>query len=146
MTARCVFLSSNKFLYSTLVFLPHLKGYYFLLTFKNRILNFDGLRMSDQPPVKKAKEESTLDADLIAAARSNDFEKVSKLLEDGADAAFQEEESGTSVLMAAAENKNIKMIKLLLENGAPWNALDRKHECAGDYAVKTGDQVRKIGL
>ena len=101
--------------------------------------------MSDQPPVKKAKEESSLDADLIAAARSNDFEKVSKLLEDGADAAFQEEESGTSVLMAAAENKNIKMIKLLLENGAPWNALDRKHECAGDYAVKTGDQVRKIG-
>lgn len=31
-------------------------------------------------------------------------------------------------------------MKLLLEAGAPWNALDRKGNCAGDYAMNAGHQ------
>jgi hypothetical protein len=32
------------------------------------------------------------------------------------------------------------IVKLLLEAGAPWNALDRKGNCAGDYAMNEGHQ------
>eukprot|EP00049_Salpingoeca_infusionum_P004392 m.78760 g.78760 ORF g.78760 m.78760 type:complete len:350 (+) comp12543_c0_seq7:321-1370(+) len=30
--------------------------------------------------------------------------------------------------------------KLLLENGAPWNAVDRRGKCAGQYAMENGHQ------
>jgi hypothetical protein len=40
--------------------------------------------------------------------------------------------------MAAAEAGFVEICKLSLDNGAPWNALDRFNQCAGNYA--TGKQ------
>ena len=37
--------------------------------------------------------------------------------------------------MAAAEKGHIGICNLLLEQGAPWNAVDRKGQCAGNYAT-----------
>lgn len=45
-----------------------------------------------------------------------------------------------SVLMAAAGAGHADTVQLLLEEGAPWNAVDREHRCAGDYAVRNGHQ------
>ena len=45
-----------------------------------------------------------------------------------------------SVLMAAAGAGHADVVRLLLEEGAPWNAVDREHRCAGDYAARNGRQ------
>ena len=104
-------------------------------------------KVDEGPPVKKTKNEEddrqSLDVELFAAASLNNLADVERLLAEGADATFQEDESGRSVLMEAAANGNCEMIKVLLKDGAVWNALDRKHKCAGDYAVEGKHQVRK---
>jgi len=96
--------------------------------------------VDEGPPVKKTKNDEddrqSLDAELFAAASLNNLADVGRLLDEGADATFQEDESGKSALMEAAANGNCEMIKVLLKEGAVWNALDRKHKCAGDYAVE----------
>ena len=43
--------------------------------------------------------------------------------------------------MLAAAHGNCEMIQFLLENHAVWNAVDRQHKCAGDYAVDGAHQV-----
>ena len=96
---------------------------------------------ADVPPAKKAKETENLDELLLTAARGDNLEEVKKLVNDGADPTHQEESSGESCLMSAAANGNSDMIEFLLENGAVWNALDRKHQCAGDHAVNAKQQV-----
>lgn len=48
----------------------------------------------------------------------------------------QDFETGISPLMAASKAGHTSLVKTLLEDGgAPWNALDRKNKCAGDYAT-----------
>ena len=37
--------------------------------------------------------------------------------------------------MAAAEKGHLDICNLLLEHGAPWNAVDRRGRCAGNYAT-----------
>ncbi|GBG27475.1 Protein arginine N-methyltransferase 2 [Hondaea fermentalgiana] len=54
---------------------------------------------------------------------------------------YQDEESGASVLMVASQLGLIEVVKTLLERGAPWNALDRKGRCAGEYALEAGHQA-----
>lgn len=50
-------------------------------------------------------------------------------------AAQQDVTTGRSPLMAAAHGGHVELCQLLLDHGAPWNALDRYGQCAGDYAV-----------
>lgn len=47
----------------------------------------------------------------------------------------QDETSGASPLMAAAASGNGPLCQYLLEAGAPWNAVDRKGQCAGNFAT-----------
>jgi type IV protein arginine methyltransferase len=47
----------------------------------------------------------------------------------------QDETTGKSPLMVAAEAGEITIVQYLLENGAPWNAVDRYGQCAGNFAT-----------
>lgn len=47
----------------------------------------------------------------------------------------QNEETGLSPLMASARYGHLSICELLLEHGAPWNAVDRYGQCAGNYAT-----------
>ena len=67
--------------------------------------------------------------------------KIKELVEKGGDVTHQEETDGTSALMLVAAHGNVEMIEFLLSEGAVWNAVDRKHKCAGDYATDAGHQV-----
>mmetsp|Transcript_16974 Transcript_16974/g.36952 ORF Transcript_16974/g.36952 Transcript_16974/m.36952 type:complete len:425 (+) Transcript_16974:1-1275(+) len=53
---------------------------------------------------------------------------------------YQDEETGESVLMRASANGRMDVVRFLLEKGAPWNALDRKGKCAGEYALDKAHQ------
>ncbi|GAQ80409.1 ankyrin repeat family protein [Klebsormidium nitens] len=78
---------------------------------------------------------------LLAAAGEGDEATVRQLLEGAEDIAkYQEEEEGASALILAAKQGHASIVKLLLEAGAPWNALDRRGNCAGDYAMNEGHQ------
>jgi type IV protein arginine methyltransferase len=50
-------------------------------------------------------------------------------------ARLQDPETGKSPLMAAAAAGNHALCQYLLERGAPWNAVDRHGQCAGNYAT-----------
>ena len=50
-------------------------------------------------------------------------------------ASQQDDATGRSPLMAAAHAGNGALCQLLLEKGAPWNAVDRQGQCAGNYAT-----------
>lgn len=47
----------------------------------------------------------------------------------------QDQQTGRSPLMAAAACGNLALCQHLLEAGAPWNAVDRQGQCAGNYAT-----------
>jgi protein arginine N-methyltransferase 2 len=49
----------------------------------------------------------------------------------------QDEETGASPLMAAAAVGNGALCQYLLEAGAPWNAVDRHGQCAGNFATSS---------
>ena len=66
------------------------------------------------------------------------------MVEKGGDVTHQEDTDGTSALMLVAAHGNVEMIEFLLSEGAVWNAVDRKHKCAGDYATDAGHQVRTV--
>ena len=61
--------------------------------------------------------------------------QVEQLLQQGADAAYQDEETGCSCLMQAAKHGCLSNVKQLLAARAPWNAVDRQGLCAGDHAI-----------
>ena len=73
--------------------------------------------------------------------KENKSDKIKELVEKGGDVTHQEETDGTSALMLVAAHGNVEMIEFLLSEGAVWNAVDRKHKCAGDYATDAGHQV-----
>jgi type IV protein arginine methyltransferase len=50
-------------------------------------------------------------------------------------AAWQDTTTGQSPLMMAAARGHASMCQVLLDAGAPWNAVDRQGQCAGDYAT-----------
>ena len=80
-------------------------------------------------------------AELLAACTAGDTARVRDLLDAGAPAATQEESTGESALMRAASTGSAEIVALLLERGAPWNALDRKGRCAGEFAVDAQSQA-----
>lgn len=71
---------------------------------------------------------------LLAACDEGDLAEVSRLIDEGADPAFQDAE-GISGLMKAAENGHAEVVGMLLEAGAPWNAVDNEGYCVGEYAT-----------
>ena len=76
---------------------------------------------------------------MIAACASGNLSQVLSLLDKSSNpqltAALQDESTGRSPLMAAAEKGHLDICNLLLEHGAPWNAVDRRGRCAGNYAT-----------
>ena len=66
--------------------------------------------------------------------------QVRQLLKHGVEASFQREADGVSGLMVAAQRGNTALVSELLQAGAPWNALDRRGCCAGEYADAAGQQ------
>ena len=76
---------------------------------------------------------------MIAACASGNLSQVLSLFDKSSNpqltAALQDESTGRSPLMAAAEKGHLDICNLLLEHGAPWNAVDRRGLCAGNYAT-----------
>ena len=72
--------------------------------------------------------------------------QVDQLLQQGADAAYQDEETGCSCLMRAAKHGCLSNVKKLLTAGAPWNAVDRQGLCAGDHAIAGGHEDTAAAL
>lgn len=78
---------------------------------------------------------------LLAACKAGEEESVTKLLEeDKAPAYYQDPSDGMSCLMGAAQGGHEAIVGALLGAGAPWNALDRRGRCAGEYAMESGHQ------
>ena len=72
--------------------------------------------------------------------------QVEQLLQQGADAAYQDEETGCSCLMRAAKHGCLSNVSQLLAAGAPWNAVDRQGLCAGDHALAGGHEDTAAAL
>jgi len=73
---------------------------------------------------------------MIEACRTGNMHAIQQLMaENPIFACQQDEETGRSPLMAAASTGNGALCQHLLEAGAPWNAVDRNGQCAGNYAT-----------
>lgn len=74
---------------------------------------------------------------MIEACTDGSLHTIQKLVEQENPlyACQQDEETGISPLIAAAKVGNEGLCRYLLEKGAPWNALDRSGQCAGNYAT-----------
>ena len=68
---------------------------------------------------------STIDKQLIDASKNGDYEKVKKLLENGADANTKNDD-GDTPLHESARNSYTDIVRLLLENGAKQSDLFEK--------------------
>ena len=79
--------------------------------------------------------------ELLAASEAGDLCEVEKLLVAGCPAHLQEEDDGRSGLMLAAAAGHEPVVRALLKAGAPWNAVDRRGQSAGNYALDAGQQV-----
>ena len=104
----------------------------------------------DSRPAKKARAADpgeAVFADVDAACSETDLldrlQEAEDAHEGGARsaAAYQRDSDGQSVMMAAAASGLAKHVQILLQHGAPWNALDRKGRCAGQYALSRGHQA-----
>lgn len=73
---------------------------------------------------------------MIDACATGDLATIQSLVqEDSQYVSYQDTETGLSPLMAAAKVGNVSLCQQLLEGGAPWNAIDRQGQCAGNYAT-----------
>lgn len=74
--------------------------------------------------------------DMLEACSSGKIHIVETLLQENPMFASQQDlETGSSPLMEAAKAGNLALCQHLLETGAPWNAVDRQGQCAGNYAT-----------
>jgi protein arginine N-methyltransferase 2 len=89
---------------------------------------------------KEGGSDEVLNEKLMKYASEGNLEEATRALKDGAEQFYQADSTGRSVMMAAAGNGHAEMVRLLLQNGAPWNAIDRKGKCAGEYALQNGHQ------
>ena len=81
------------------------------------------------PPMEKVRQ-------MIHACSVGDLSTIQDLVQQhNIYVAQQDLETGTSPLMAAAKVGNVTLCQMLLEAGAPWNAIDRQGQCAGNYAT-----------
>ena len=73
---------------------------------------------------------------MMAACSIGDLATISFLLQqDQLVACLQDETTGQSPLMVAAAAGYGPICIILLDHGAPWNAVDRNGQCAGNYAT-----------
>ena len=73
---------------------------------------------------------------MIQACDALNFPQIEELLNENVVYASQQDEStGYSPLMAASKAGHLPLVQKLLELGAPWNAIDRQGQCAGNYAT-----------
>ena len=73
---------------------------------------------------------------MIQACADGDTTTIQQCLQENPLFACQQDtETGRSPLIAAAQVGNLALCQLLLDQGAPWNALDRQGQCAGNYAT-----------
>ena len=77
---------------------------------------------------------------MIEACNQGSLHVVQQLMKENPIYACQQDETtGRSPLMAAAAAGNGALCQYLLETGsAPWNAVDRQGQCAGNYATDAG--------
>jgi ankyrin repeat protein len=83
-------------------------------------------------------EEGHLFGPLCAACQRKEVDTVRTLLQDGADARYQNPETGENALMVAAASGDAGSVEVLLRIGVPWNAQDKHGRCAGDHALAAG--------
>jgi protein arginine N-methyltransferase 2 len=77
----------------------------------------------------------TIRAMIDACAVSN-LPVIQQLVtEDALYACQQDDATGISPLMAASKGGHLPIAQFLLDQGAPWNAIDRQGQCAGNYAT-----------
>lgn len=75
-------------------------------------------------------------ASMLEACSCGNRKAIDALISENPVYACQQEcEMGKSPLMAAAEAGHVDICLLLLEHGAPWNAINRNGQCAGNYAT-----------
>ncbi|VDK38873.1 unnamed protein product [Taenia asiatica] len=92
--------------------------------------------------VEMSYEPTQEDIRLVVAASTGDLEEIKSINESGnGDICFQDPQTGMSVLMAAAGAGHSEVVRYLLDEGAPWNAVDKRYRCAGDYAAMNGQQA-----
>ena len=86
-----------------------------------------------------ARDAAAASVTELLAACTGDVARVRELLENGAPASAQIQASGES-RSCGGSSGSAEIVSLLLERGAPWNALDRKGRCAGEFAVDAQSQ------
>lgn len=96
--------------------------------------------MADMEMGEENVAESLVDMDkvrtIIEACKTGNMEVIDALVSESPTFAAQQElETGQSPLMVAASYGNGNLCQYLLEAGAPWNAIDRQGQCAGNYAT-----------
>ena len=103
------------------------------------ILNFILATMKATTTAASAttQEEDSKVKSMIQACSGGNLHIVQQLLTENSAyyASQQDVETGRSPLMAAAAVGNEALCQHLLEAGAPWNAVDRQGQCAGNYAT-----------
>lgn len=99
---------------------------------------------SSPPPTTMSQnnqqEECPLPMDkvraMIDACANGNLPVIQQLVSENALYVCQQDlETGLSPIMTAAKSGNVQLCQQLLDQGAPWNAVDRQGQCAGNYAT-----------
>lgn len=86
-------------------------------------------QQTQELPVEKVRQ-------MIDACANGDLSIIQALVQENPQYVSQQDmETGLSPLMAACKVGNEALCMQLLEGGAPWNAIDRNGQCAGNYAT-----------
>ena len=73
---------------------------------------------------------------MIDACATNNLSVIQQLVAENPLYVCQQDlETGLSPLMAASKVGNLALCRELLDKGAPWNAVDRQGQCAGNFAT-----------
>ena len=80
--------------------------------------------------------------DLMVAAKSNNLDKVNKLLFDGADPNLKDKFAATALHHSACEATNVEISKLLISYGTDCNAVDVNQETPLHTAAGNGHEKK----